>query len=491
MNIVFIDINALKNGGNIGLGYLSAVLLEKGHRVHVIGNDIGIDAINKRIAEKDADLIGFSIRSNDTRRIVQLANGIKRKKGSHLICGGPNITVNGFSFMQENPCFEMAISGEAEETILDVVEFLQGKKNLREIKGVIGRDAKGVFINEKRDFTKDLESLPIPDYRVFDIYEKDLRVYGIITSRGCPYNCTYCNGPTVSGKKLRYRSLDKVIEELVRAKRTYPALRWVDILDDNFTLNIKRAKEICQAMIDKKLNLQWRLPNGIRADKIDDELAALMKKAGCKLVKIGIESGSPEIFESINKGETLGHIEHGISFLRKNGMRVEGSFIIGLPLSSYEKDLESVRFAKKLNLHTATFHIFCPLKKTKAYEQAYEQKGVRVLKDEQETPIEYFSGKPYSVFDTVDYPEKDRIRAFMKGNLRFNHYLFTRDFSKSPFAIDRALLLAKIIIQYDPLYIPVHIVRLAKKFILAAGFRVKLALTRAKTDKLQLKEKNI
>lgn len=472
MNVILLDPHMRKNGGNVGLGYLSSVLLEKGHRVRVIGADKELDKINQTIKEMDADIIGFSIRSNDTKQISEIAARVKKKSKALLICGGAHITMNGYSFLEENPCFDLGVIGEGEETIVDIIDFIKGEIKIRDIKGIIGRDNRELFQTEKRIFIKDLDRLPYPAYNVFDIYSNGISEYGMITSRGCPYGCTYCNGPNVMGKRWRYRSADNIIEEFIQVKKSYgKKTKWVDIFDDNFTLDLKRAKELCRSLIDKKLDLQWRLPNGIRADKIDDELAALMMEAGCRIVHVGIESGCRDVFDSINKGETLEDIERGVKHLKKHGIKTDASFIIGLPNSNYWRDMKSIDFAKKLKLNITCFHIFFPFKHTKAYDMAYQQKGVRVLRTGNETAAEFWSGKPYSVFDTESYPEKERIKVFMKGNLRFHDYLFTRDFSKSPYAVERLFTLIKIIFQYDPVFIPVHIFRLIKKFITSVGRR--------------------
>lgn len=462
MNFLFIEpVMAI----NVGLAYLSAVLLKHGHRVHVICtlNQTG-DQINRKIEQFDPHVIGVSVLTNQPEKVEGLARGIRKKKETLLICGGPEITLNAHKFLERNACFDFAVLGEAEETILEIADFLSKKKDLRDIMGIVGRDGKGFFDTGRREFLKDVDSIPFPAYDVFDIYEKGMTEYGLLTSRGCPYQCMYCNGPRVSGRKWRYRSVDNVIEELIAVKNAYPDLEWIDIFDDNFTLHIKRAKEICRAMIDKGLQLKWRLPNGIRADRVDDELAELMKKAGCHGTRVGIESGSPEVFDLLNKGEKLEDVERGVGILKRHGISVHGSFIIGLPNSNYERDMQSIRFAKKLRLDAADFFIFCPLKGTKASEMTYQQEGVRVLRSGSETPVQYWSGKPYSVFDTVAYPEKERIRVFMKANLQFNDYKFTKNpGKKSNLTLARLITLVRVIVLYDAARIPVHLLRLPLK----------------------------
>jgi len=183
MNVIFLDPHMEKTGGNIGLGYLSSVLLEEGHRVYVMGANKGIDEINQKIREIDADIIGFSVRSNNTKQISELAMGIEKKREALIICGGAHITMNGHSFLEENPCFDLGVVGEGEETIIDIINFIRGKKKLGDIKGIIGRDNSKIFHTEKREFIKDLDRLIFPAYNVFDIYANGISEYGMITSR--------------------------------------------------------------------------------------------------------------------------------------------------------------------------------------------------------------------------------------------------------------------------------------------------------------------
>lgn len=471
MNFLFIEPIMYTN---VGLAYLSAVLLKHGHRVHVICRpDVTVDQINRKIEQFDPHVIGFSILSNVPRQIENLTRDIKKRKETLLICGGPEITLNPCNFLEKNSRFDFAVVGEAEETVLDIVNFVNKEKGLKDIKGIVGRDGKDFFDTGRREFQKNLDVIPFPVYDVFDIYEKGMSEYGILTSRGCPYQCTYCNGPRVSGRTWRFRSVGNVVEELVQVKNSHPDLEVINIYDDNFTLNINRAKEICRGIIDKGLKFKLKLPNGIRADKVDDELAALMKRAGFYFARVGIESGSPEVFNQLKKGETLEDIEKGVGILKKHGIKVHGSFIIGLPYSTYQKDMQSIKFARQLRLDSADFFIFCPLKGTKASELTYQQQGVRILRAENEMPVQYWSGKPYSVFDTEDYPEKDRIKAFMKGNLKFNDYKITQTpGSRQKYTLARLINLLRVIIVYDTFRIPIHFFRIPLKVLLSTFIKL-------------------
>lgn len=463
MNILFIDpFLSRESRVNIGLGYLSAILINAGHNVKVINYAQDMNWVNKNVKEMDADIIGLSLKSGVPGQAIEIANNIERKEGSIIICGGPYITVNGEEFVKSNTCFDFAVYGEAEETILEIIDYVKGEKDLRDIRGIIGRNGDGVFRTEDRGYTQDLDALPFPDYKVFDIYSPgepdDKREshseyvvdYFIISSRGCPYGCIFCNAPTVLGKKWRARSIENVIEEIIHIRDSYTTIERFNLGDDNFTLKKERAKDFCRALIDKGLDITWRLPNGIRADKVDDELVSLMKQSGCESIMFGVETGSPDVFKTINKGEDLEDVEKGVSIVKKHGIKLVGSFIIGLPNSTYERDMESVRFAKRVGIDHAKFHLFAPYIKTKAYEMILNDSNARVLHDLENTPIFFQDGKPFCAIETTDYPKKDRIMAYMKANLAFYNYAFIRDYDMKSLSPVRLKNLIAVIIQYDP-----------------------------------------
>lgn len=155
---------------------------------------------------------------------------------------------------------------------------------------MIYRKDNKIIVNKGLELLKNLDDLPPPNFDYFDTVKGKIDQYPLITSRGCPYSCSYCCVPKIVGKKWRVRSPKKIIEELKHAKLKYGSKRFA-ILDDNFTLDIKRAKEFCKHLIDEKLDMGWECQSGIRCDRVDEELFKMMKKAGCDAVTLGIESG--------------------------------------------------------------------------------------------------------------------------------------------------------------------------------------------------------
>ena len=414
MKIVLIDPHGFSDGLNTGLGYLSAVLDNYDVKIIDFNNKPGNEKRRLRIV-KDADIIGISIKSYTLQDSLKTASLIKEiNKNALLVAGGPHVTLDGYNFLKENPDFNVAILGEGEEVFPEIALG----KNLQEIEGIIFRND-AIVINERRRWIDDLDRLPFPKYDNFDSVIADnnkIEPYPLVTSRGCPFSCIYCSVGNVIGKKWRARSPKNVINELIHAKEKYQSKEF-RILDDNFTLDMKRVKDICQLLIDEKINLRWGCPNGIRADNLDEGLLKLMKESGCYSISFGIESGNEEVFDRINKGEKLGDIENAVRIAKKIGLEVNGFFIIGLPGSTYEKDKESMEFAKKLKLNSASFGILVPYPGTDVWEWINNDKNVKILMDWRKGF--HIGFKPAPVFETNDYKAKEMLKAFYLANLKF------------------------------------------------------------------------
>jgi hypothetical protein len=180
------------------------------------------------------------------------------------------------------------------------------------------------------------------------------------------------------------------------------------VLDDNFTLNIERAKKICRELIDRKLKLLWYCHNGIRADRIDQELAVLMKKAGCTSIAFGIESGNPETFDSIKKGEPLSAVVNSVKVAKKAGIKAVGYFIIGLPGETLEKFIETVRFQRSLKLDDYVYNMLIPYPKTEAWD-IVQSRGTMFCDI---THTQHFSTDIVPIpFELPGFPRHDMVRA--------------------------------------------------------------------------------
>ncbi len=447
--IVLIDPPGITKGFNSGLAYLSACLKENRIRHKIIDLNNNASNAKKRLnIVKEADFVGISIKTGTLANAIKIARIIKKiNPKARLIAGGVHISVDGLQFMKENELFDYAFSGECED---ELPKLIKGKK-LKEIGNLYYRTNNKVRFSKSAGFIENLNKLPFPSFKEFDSIKDKINFYPLTTSRGCPFQCIYCSVPQVIGRRWRARALKGLINELRLAKKEYN-IKGFEILDDNFTLDRERAKRFCELLLKEEMHLKWCCSNGLRADTLDEELTGLMKKSGCFSISLGIESGHPEVFKNVNKGEGLEQIADAIKLLKKYKIETFGYFIIGLPGSSYKKDMDSVRYCKKLGIKGA-FNILVPYPTTPLWNLIVNNQGYRMLRDWREGL--HFGTRLKVVFDTKEYPAKERIKAYHKANLRVHSYGTFLEKNKS--LLRNFLSIIKKIAVYDPLYSPYHL----------------------------------
>src|SRR3989344_5745220 len=447
-NILLINPPGLSLGYNVGLCYLAANLKRHGFEVKIIDflNQPGEE--NKRLLQaRDYEVVGISIKTLGLAKAVEIMKKVKIiNPKATLIAGGVHISLDEYNFMKDNPLFDVSFMNDAEQSLL---EFMQGK-SMKKIEGIVYRYGKDVLINPRRKAALNLDDLPYPDFDSFDTPLKEIGNYPLLTSRGCPYNCIYCTVQVVS-KKWKPRAVENLITE---HKQNRHRIKEFHIVDDNFTLRIDRIKEFCRRLIDEKMGLRWSCPNGIRADIMDEELVSLMRKSGCYLANLGIESADEAVFKTINKGESLSDVIQAVKMLKKEGIIVIGNFILGLPGSTYRIDMESVRKAKEMGLDVSLWYPLSLYPKTKVYDLAINDSNLRFIRDWKKGFKYNFKGKPILSFERRDYRKEEMIKAFFLANLKSRSYGILIDPKKN--LVVRAIDLLKIILKYDPLYIFSH-----------------------------------
>lgn len=311
-----------------------------------------------------------STASNDFR----VFNSAK-KLGSITITMGPHVTEMPQKSLAENPDLDYIIMNECELTFKELLEKCEhNEKNLEEVLGLAWRnESKEIIVNNPRPFIENLDDLPLPRH---DLLPVDKYIFPfmaskftfVVSSRGCPFPCTFCRQPIMWSGKVRARSAESVLKEL----------RWLKALgiknfifhSDTFTINNDIVKKICQMLIAEKLNLDWACNS--RVDTVDEETLKLMKAAGCWMIAYGFESGSQKILDLCEKKATMAQGEKIVKITAKIGIKVYGYFIIGLIGETKKTIEETIGFAKRLPITFAIFHVASPYPGTKFYRQVKE-----------------------------------------------------------------------------------------------------------------------
>lgn len=285
--------------------------------------------------------------------------------------GAAFLTV-AFEVMYFQKDLDLILFGEPEDTLK---EILQGKP-YSEILGLYYRDDLRAKFTGSRPFIEDLDRLPFPARHLVDnnIYRRpdNNQVQATIkVSRGCPFHCFFCLATPVSGAKVRKRSPENIVEEIRECVNKYGIknfLFWSDI----FNIDKEWVMELCQKIIDSGLDITWSA--NTRADTADEEMAQKMYEAGCRLVSIGVESGSQEMLDKIGKKITLDDVRLTVKIFKKAGIKIYNYFVIGLPWEDEETVEDTIDFAIELDSDFISFYTATPLPGTRFYEYAKENK---------------------------------------------------------------------------------------------------------------------
>lgn len=361
----------------LGICYIAAVLEQNNYEVAIIdcvAEGLSFKQLEQRIRRFKPDTAGITATTVMFHNAIKTASLIRSiSKDIINVLGGNHISSIPAVTIKNNPIFDIGIFGEGEFTMLELVRLIEKekkyKKKLKKVKGIVFREKNKIRINQPRGPIKDLDILPFPARHLLP----DIRLYStnlsigqkpplahIIPSRGCPFRCIYCD-QNVFGHKWRHFSSGYVIRELEHLIKKY-GVKTIQFQDDLFTFDKKRVEEVCNAIIEKKWDIEWNLSS--RVNLISEELGRRMYKAGCRIIYFGIESGDQNVLNFIKKGTTIEQIKKGIASVKKAGLIPHGSFIIGLPTDTRKTIERTIKLALELPLEAVTFHIATPYPNT-------------------------------------------------------------------------------------------------------------------------------
>jgi len=364
----------------LGLGYLAAVMEAEGHQAAIF--DLGLEPKTPleddvaRIVAFAPDLIGVTAMTNNYYSAEEMLRLLRQRASCPTVVGGPHATVFPERVMAD-PNVDYVIYGEGEETLRELVRalalssFQPKQEDLAKVQGLCFKSAGEVVCNPARPLIKDLDSLPFPARHLFDLSRYPLyapngeRMVTLLSSRGCPYNCSYCFKGIV-GRTYRQRSPGNIIAEIRSLMERY-AYRYFYFIDDLFTLDRRRLSAIAERMIEERLDIRWQCL--ARVDRVTPELLQLMYRAGCRELHYGIESGNPQILERIGKRITLEQVRQAVSWTTQAKIAVKGYFMLGLPGDTEETIGETIRFASELDLDQAMFSLTTPFPGTRLWEE--------------------------------------------------------------------------------------------------------------------------
>jgi radical SAM superfamily enzyme YgiQ (UPF0313 family) len=396
---------------------LGTMMKQRGWEVEIFVEELR--EIDFAVTES-ADLVGISTITSTAPRAYARADRI-RKRGIPVLMGGPHVTFMPDEALEHT---DFIVRGEGEQTLMAFIDAWEKGESFTEIPNLSYRENGQNIHNDLRPFVKDLDRIPFPDLSLLKSTRKGtsgLSSIPVQTSRGCPFDCSFCSVTSMFGKKYRFRSTENIMEEL---RRYNERKNLIFFYDDNFTADRKRAKELLEAMIQARFKFKWTTQ--VRADVAKDpELVRLMKKAGCHTLYIGFESVNPESLKAMKKKQTVEEIAEAIKVLRKHRIGIHGMFVYGFDEDDWKTVKQTVKFAKKSKLNSTQFLILTPLPGSEFYDKVSHENRIQ-FRDWALYDAHHVVFRParFSIFDLQRaqifshkkfYSLKQMVRKLIKG----------------------------------------------------------------------------
>uniref|UniRef100_A0A7C5EN34 B12-binding domain-containing radical SAM protein n=1 Tax=Desulfobacca acetoxidans TaxID=60893 RepID=A0A7C5EN34_9BACT len=351
----------------LGSVLLGTILQNQGLEVKVVVEEVSQP--DYRLLDFKPDLVGISSISSTAPRAYALAE-FYRQLGVPVVLGGAHP-----SFLPEEGLqhADYVICGEGETALPLLIQTLNHGGNFEDIPNLCYKEGEQIRRNPWGPFIEDLDRLPIPNYDLIHNWRaKSRRFVSIATSRGCPFNCSFCSVILLFGRKYRYNSVDRVMEEI---RQNGANAKHIFFCDDNFTANRERIKELCGRLLQEGLKLEWSAQVRVEAAR-DPELLDLMAKSGCYTVFVGLESINPATLKAYNKGQSVEHIKECVINFHKYGIRVHGMFVFGSEEDHYQVIRDTVTFSRQLDLDSLQYLILTPVPGTKVFAELEKQNRI-------------------------------------------------------------------------------------------------------------------
>jgi len=366
----------------LGLAYIAAVLEANNYTVRIMdmntttGEGLEFETL---ITAYNPKIVGFTCLTPFYDEVIRLANLIKFWTNATIVVGGAHATAEPNGLLAQGT-IDYIVTGEGEQTMLDLVNSIAKNSPIGLVNGILYKDRGIVYKTPNRAYIQDLDNIPMPARHLLanPAYSSpqlpNKRVTSIITARGCPYQCIFCDYRFLMGPKLRRMSPGMVMREIKHCIKGYGA-NHISFRDSTFTIDEPWVKELCGLITLSDVKFTWDC-NG-RANLITMPMIQAMKEAGCTLISYGIESGNQAILDRANKRNTLGDIRYAIELTKKVGIETTGYYILGLPGDTIATMQDTVNFAIELNTDYTQFSLATPFPGTPMYNYALENNLLR------------------------------------------------------------------------------------------------------------------
>lgn len=370
---------------SLGLLHLAAEIREFGYDPSIIESDIfdlSIDQVVDQIAARNPAVVGITLFTVGVWCAAEMAAQIReRLPHTTIVVGGPHISSMGRETMERFGVFDYAISGEGEEPFVILLDTLRDGGDISKVPALIYRDTSEItpkiLQTPKLGINKDLDRLPMPAWDLLPDFPRAYRpavydfprqpVASIAASRGCPFHCKFCDTSTF-GASVRAFSPQRVFDIMKHLQDTY-GIRHILFVDDLFTASKKRTTELCELIINSGMDMTWSCAS--RVDVVKPETLKLMKQAGCWEISFGLESGSNELLQQMDKSASLDKSIDALRWTHEAGIRSKGLFMLGYPGENHDTIAQTKAFLKKVPLTIMHLTKFTPYPGSPIYRDLY------------------------------------------------------------------------------------------------------------------------
>ena len=346
----------------LGLCYVAAAFREAGAEVILLDYIVEKytpEKMRRSLEEFQPDAVGTTAVTMNFKGAAEILSDVKTFFPDLVtIIGGPHVTFDSADTLRQYPAIDVVALGEAESTIKEFTPQILNRKAWHSIQGISFLDGETLINNERREFIKDLDSIaqPVRDILSVSRYLALGFPVSIITSRGCPYRCIFCQGTRMVGHKIRYREAEQIADEIENILAL--GFRRINIADDFFTSSKKRVRLLCEEIKRRNIKFEWAA--FARVNSVSHELLEMMMEVGCDTISFGLESGNEEMLERVEKHMKLDQARKAAKICKEVGMNVFSSFIVGLPGETKETLQETRDFAEELGTEFG-YHFLAPL----------------------------------------------------------------------------------------------------------------------------------
>lgn len=422
----------------LGIAYMAGVLQENNIDVEILdasAEDMDFKDVEKELLKRKPDLVALTALTPTIGRALETARVVKETlPDSIVVMGGYHPTFN-FIETLEDENVDIVIRGEGEYIMLNLVQALENQSSLHDVKGIVFEDknSKEIVVNPEAPLIQDLDELPFPalnllpmkKYRLLDM---DTHMTTMITTRGCPMQCSFCSSAAMHGKKIRERSVENIVDEIEYLKTNYD-IDTIAFMDDTFTLKKRKVMAICDEILKRNIEIMWGCTS--RVDTLDEKLLKKMKEAGCITIFIGVESADQQQLDNMCKNTTIAKIENAFKIAHKLKIRTIASVALGMPGDTKEIMNKTVKFVHKLKPNYAIYSLATPYPGTKFYKEAFEKNLIKIKDWSKYTLIT-------PILETIDCSLNDmrkiQAKAFMKFYLR-PHYIIRQFLQDGPYLL--------------------------------------------------------